>query len=238
MRPLVREFYRKLPCRVRGLLDGVLRPNALGNAFGGPFNGQACRRTFVERLLKSGLVDRVVETGSFRGDTTAFFASTTPMSITTIEKSVEFAAFTRARMWKFRRVSVRVGDSADVLPRVLAEAPATSTFIYLDAHWGAHLPLRDELRAISAATMPVVVLIDDFEVPGDRGYGFDDYGEAGVLRFSYIEDIVRDRFAVFWPAVGSGEETGLRRGCCVLGRGEGITRWLASDPYLRGHDEG
>jgi hypothetical protein len=47
------------------------------------------------------------------------------------------------------------------------------TLFYLDAHWEEYLPLRDELQLIYNNFPRAVVLVDDFKVDDDLGYGFD-----------------------------------------------------------------
>lgn len=215
------------------MIDATLRPSRFTNSLGGPFNGQIHRLRMVERLLKSGIVDRIVETGSFRGDTTEFLACTFPGLVITIEENVEYAKFTSIRLRRKKNVRVMCGDSAMLLREALRVEPAGTTFVYLDAHWGRKLPLRDELLAVKECEFPVVVMIDDFEVPGDTGYGFDEYGEVGRLSWPYIADLVTGWFTVFWPAVSSTQESGARRGCCVLARGEALKQWLVREPYLR-----
>ena len=59
-------------------------------------------------------------------------------------------------------------------------------FIYLDAHWEEDLPLAEELAVIARATTRCIVMIDDFQVPGD-GYAYDNYGPGKAL----VEDSSR-----------------------------------------------
>jgi hypothetical protein len=60
-------------------------------------------------------------------------------------------------------------------------------------------------------------MIDDFEVPDDHGFGYDDYGPGKALNAAYIGPLVEAHdLAVFYPSARSQEETGHRRGCAVL----------------------
>ena len=59
-------------------------------------------------------------------------------------------------------------------------------------------------------------MIDDFEVPGDPGYGFDDYGPGKRLTAQYLPDEDLAGWRRFYPSLPSSEETGARRGSCVL----------------------
>jgi hypothetical protein len=111
---------------------------------------------------------------------------------------------------------------------------ASNLFIYLDAHWNADLPLADELDIVFNACPPAVVMVDDFQVPDDPGYGYDDYGPGQALTADYIAPAV-EAFALmpFYPATPAAEERGARRGCVVLVRRGVHTAALASLGLLR-----
>ncbi len=64
-----------------------------------------------------------------------------------------------------------------------------------------------------------MVVIDDFRVPDDEGYRFDDYGPGKALTWDYVGPIAeRYGATAAYPATPSAEETGARRGCVVLAR--------------------
>ena len=88
---------------------------------------------------------------------------------------------------------------------------------YLDAHWDVDLPLAEEIDLVFSNWSEAVVLIDDFQVADDTGYGFDDYGFGKALTMAYISTM-QDKFElkVFFPTSPSSQETGARRGCVVL----------------------
>jgi hypothetical protein len=59
-------------------------------------------------------------------------------------------------------------------------------------------------------------MVDDFEVPNDSGYGFDDYGPGKSLTLQDFP-LHRDRRMAFYvPARSSAQESGLNRGAIVL----------------------
>lgn len=64
-------------------------------------------------------------------------------------------------------------------------------FFYLDAHWGAQWPLREELQVILTRKRAVVA-IDDFAVPGHPLHGFDAY-KTTICGWYYIRDLFRQR---------------------------------------------
>ena len=91
-------------------------------------------------------------------------------------------------------------------------------YCYLDAHWYNYLPIREEIAALADYSQ-VIAGIDDFEVPGQPAWGFDNYRRRGVLTWRYIADAARD-FAVFYPAYSPEEDNGAKRGFCVLAKGD------------------
>ena len=110
------------------------------------------------------------------------------------------------------------------------------TLFYLDAHWENHLPLKDELQIIFEHAQQFLILIDDFCVPHDAGYGYDNYGDGKSLELAYLRPLSQYRFAVFFPTAPSVLETGYRRGCVVLARGDPIIDQLSTWSSLRRDD--
>ena len=87
-----------------------------------------------------------------------------------------------------------------------AAAKQRSTLFYLDAHGREHLPLGDELDLIHDNYRRWIIVVDDFKVPGDSGYAFDDCGPGRVLDIDYLRSTkVRDAPIFFraFPPNGS-----------------------------------
>jgi hypothetical protein len=83
----------------------------------------------------------------------------------------------------------------------------------------SHLSLLDELKKIVSSVPGAIVMIDDFQVPEDNGYGYDDYGAGKALIRNYIASLVSQfALAEFFPTTPSAVETGIRRGCVVIAR--------------------
>ena len=166
--------------RLLGFVDYLIRPGRRRAWL--PMNGQERRQELVESMIARCRIGRIVETGTYRGDTTVWLARFGLPTIT-IEINPRWFEFARLRLRKLKHVIPCLGDSVEVLkdlvPRLAdKEAP---TLFYLDAHWRERLPLREELELITRHFAKSVVVIDDFEVPGDPGYGFDDYGPGKRL---------------------------------------------------------
>jgi hypothetical protein len=182
-----------------------------------PFNGQAGRIAIVRQIAETYPIQRVVETGTFRGATTGLLRGIFGGPVASVEADPRFFAYCERRVGRVPGVELTLGDSRSFLRDLAGREDWTTwpTFFYLDAHWEKDLPLADELRIIAATWERAVVMIDDFEVPDDPGYGFDDYGPAGALTEEILPEEVAD-WSLYYPTTPSIEETGRRRGCCVL----------------------
>lgn len=201
------------------MLDYWRRPE-LRERWGGPFNGQAFRQQLFSELHARVSFAAIVETGTYRGSTTAYFRQTTRVPVHSFESRARHHGFARARLWRARGVRLHRGDSRAGIAALAAyrALPPGPVFFYLDAHWRGDLPLREELDLAFAHWPQAVAMIDDFAVPDDPGYGFDDYGPDHALTLAYLGSRAAPPAAAWFPACGSSAETGAQRGCVVLAR--------------------
>ena len=205
-------------------------------AWGGPFNGQAARSALFESIVAATRPRAIVETGTYLGTTTELLANA-GVPVCTIEGHVRKFGYARARLLRRRNVRTFLGDSRSVLKDLLdgrlKALQKESLFFYLDAHWNADLPLAEELDIVFSRCPEAIVMIDDFQVPGDAGYVFDDYGPGIALNATYIAPAVAAHgLAVFYPSTPSEKETGERSGCVVLCQAPAQCSTLASDTLL------
>jgi hypothetical protein len=186
--------------------------------YGGPFNGQAKRQDMVREILSKVSFEAIVETGSFRGTTTEFLRDESGLKVFTVEINPRCYYYCRRRFRGDRRVKVFRAASPDLLTRLGMDHrfPKRSVFFYLDAHRLGELPLVEEIRLINRYWTDYVVMIDDFSVPDDPGYGFDDLGEGKQLRLENLPLAEIRPVTVLWPSASSDQETGFRRGCVLL----------------------
>ena len=189
------------------------RPSLSASWGWGPLNGQEGRQRLVRELASVVDFDEVLETGTFRGNSTVFFSHTTGLPIHTVEANPRYFHYSTRRLAPYPNVTVELGDSRPFLRRMAARAATSTPLIYLDAHWEEDLPLREEVEIITSSWERAVVIIDDFEVPGDAGYTFDDYGPGRRLCLDYLAGTP---WPIFFPTLASAEETGGRRGCAVI----------------------
>jgi len=217
-----------------GFLAYYLRPR-LRNRWGGPFNGQHQRQQIFRDVLAAIPFSAIVETGTYRGDTTACLRSESGLEVFTVESQASEYGFSSARFMRDRGVHMFHDDSRAVL-RELATRPDLldrSLFFYLDAHWSHDLPLQDEVETIAAHWPHAVVMVDDFAVPDDPGYGYDDYGEGRALTLEYLRRARNVSYTAFFPAASSDAESGARRGCVLLAFRQEIAEALRRVRSLR-----
>ena len=213
--------------------DLELASPELQNCWGGPLNGQSGRQAAVDDLLRILDPVTVVETGTFRGITTAWFAERYGGPVLTCEKEKLYYLQAKVRLANFRNVTLRRQDSRLFLREILPTLPKEGiVMFYLDAHWDFDLPLKEELEVIFRCRSDAVVLIDDFKVPDDPGYGWDDYGEGKSLTTELLPGVVPSHSTVFFPTLPSGAESGAARGYCLIAS-EAAAK-VAESEFLRG----
>lgn len=108
-----------------------------------------------------------VETGTYRGGTTRWAAQHF-RAVHTVERSEELFGAESAALTQLAGVSPHLGDSRDVLPKILEEIGDHSAVFWLDSHWSGGItagvddecPVIDEL-AILSGRVDDIILIDD-----------------------------------------------------------------------------
>jgi hypothetical protein len=130
--------------------------------------------------------------------------------------------YSKTRLRHLSEVYCSQGDSREFLRRLSSQANLTAkfAFFYLDAHWWDDLPLLEEIQIVHKHWKRFVVLVDDFKVSGDAGYGYDDYGVGKVLEIESFPQLKDMELDCFFPSLPSSEESGLRRGCVVFSDNE------------------
>ena len=185
--------------------------------WGGPLNGQRYRQYVMERLMRVGS-DAIVETGTFLGTSTAFFARH-GVPVHSCELREEFLAAALFQLTGFDNVSLYLMDSRAFLRELAADQSLDfkRPFFYLDAHWYDDLPLADEIKIIRERWPEYFVMVDDFYVP-EAGYNFDRYANGLELTLDHLEreGVDLSETAVLFPTAASTAETSAKRGTLVL----------------------
>jgi hypothetical protein len=137
-------------------------------------------RTLCDGSLKISLLEQLkqifkikvfIETGTYLGDTTIKGAKIFD-EVHTIELSLKLYLKALQRLKTLRNVSVYLGDSSKIFPKLLLNIDYPILF-YLDGHYSGHVtakgssytPLVDELNAIASAKKEnSVILIDDIRL--------------------------------------------------------------------------
>lgn len=133
----------------------------------------AARRLHIDNAQRVLRYPTFVETGTYRGGTTAYAARLFEQ-VHSIELDPALARGARERFAGDSRITVHEGNSAAVL-RALLPTLSTSCLFWLDAHYSGGVtargdsdcPLVQELEAIAAlAVKPCALLIDDVQLFG------------------------------------------------------------------------
>jgi hypothetical protein len=181
----------------------------------GVFNGQCFRQLMFIDLNRACNFEAIVETGTYVGCTTQFLARNSNVPVYTAESSAKEFHIAKRHLRHYPAVHLTHGDSLQFLKSVPLDTE-TRIFFYLDAHWENNLPLAEETGIILSRFHNFVVMIDDFAVPDDDGYTYDDYGpgkQLGLRDFPYHAD---PRVNTYFPNRRASEESGARRGSIVL----------------------
>ena len=183
----------------------------------GPLNGQRFRQHIFNRLLRLD-PDVIIETGTYIGSSTSFFARQ-GLPVFSCELQEKFFARAAAHLVDCPNVTLHLDDSRSFL-RQLAGDPAfrfQRPLFYLDAHWEEDLPLADEIRIIAGRWPSFAIMVDDFQVPG-TDYVYDSYPTGLELTLGYLEreGVELGNYAVLFPSASAEAETGTKCGTLVL----------------------
>lgn len=179
-------------------------------------NGQINRKKIINQILRSKIIFKVYETGSYHGSSSAFF-SKFKIPVHTCEISKDAYLIAKDRLQKFKKTKISNCSSVSLLKKL--KKSNREIFFYLDAHDPIlKNPLSAELDIIFNKFSNFLIMIDDFEVPGDYEYGFDsDYGR--ILNLSYIKKFINNNIVIFFPKIKARFETGYKRGSVVISKG-------------------
>jgi hypothetical protein len=220
-----------------GYRDLIFNPKSR-HSWGGAFNGQEFRQKIFQQIISAFEFDYIVETGTFRGTTTRFMSRHFSKDIYTVESNRRSYGYSKLRFLFNSSIRVSHGDSRTFLRNlaVTSNFPLKTIFFYLDAHWHEDLPLLEELECIFTTCPQAVVMIDDFKVPDDDGYGYDEYGSDHSLTTDYLSQLSAYPSWYFFPVMHSSLETGKKRGCIVITNSSGIQEQLSNLDTLRFHE--
>jgi hypothetical protein len=175
-------------------------------------------------LIEVLKITAVVETGTFRGTSTAYMAKF-GLPLYSCELHPRYFRYASQRLSPLANVHLTLSDSRPFLRGLFDQGtlPKGTVLFYLDAHWESDLPLWEEIDLIFSYSPQAVIMVDDFRVPTDSGFSYDDYGRGKCLSVSNLYAAAVIRPSLFFPSLPSGHETGATRGCVVLAIGDTAT---------------
>jgi hypothetical protein len=182
------------------------------------FNGQIKRSEFISSCLRQNEFTDIIETGTFLGSSTIALAALSESRVHSIEINSRFIESAKTRITReYPNLDINLyhGSSANVLEQILSAMDPRKQilFLYLDAHWGENLPLISEIEALNRWGGKFVALIDDFQITGDAGYGYDVYSGHAVG-----PDLVplTNKTHLYRLRAESSFETGAKRGSGIV----------------------
>ena len=198
-----------------------------------PFNGQVARHKQIQQISNIIEPEVAIETGTFLGTSTPYLATMVSGRTYSIEFISKYAKKARTRFeGEFQELKITLieGNSVHEIQKLLKTIPSTSTILaYLDAHWEKELPTAQELIELLKWGVNWVAVIDDFKVPGDDSYGFDQYGDL-VVDQSLIPQGVR----LLVPRHSALSESGARKGTAyVFGPAYNHSNLVGNFPNLK-----
>ena len=162
-------------------------------------NGQKFRRKILEKFLNNSKFELIVETGTEYGFTTKFLSNYCD-KILTVEKSKPVYLLALANLKEISNIKLIQNDSKKIF-EILKDNDENynkkKIFFYLDAHSEDDYPLIDELSFIIKNIENFVILIDDFQVPNDDGYGYDSF-QGKKLNIKFIKDLLTNDLSLFF----------------------------------------
>lgn len=136
------------------------------------------KRYVLKQFIQRFGLNTLVETGTYLGDTIAFFRETCKR-IVSIELSPRFARAAQQRFRSSKHITILEGDSGQLIGEVLKSIDAPALF-WLDGHYSGDMtakgdsetPILRELESIFAHSIRGhVILIDDARLfDGTRDY--------------------------------------------------------------------
>ncbi len=180
------------------------------------FNGLAGRKEIFKDILEHIQIERIIETGTYLGNTTGYMAAMSNVPVLSCEKNNTLHKLAKFRLKDMQIISLVNMDSIAFLAQQSKNNALTShtCFFYLDAHWGKDVPLQEEIAIIASNWEKYVIMIDDFKVPDDSGYGFGSYGTLEKINMPSLYQ--RYGLCANFPVIRASQETQPPTGSVVL----------------------
>jgi glycosyltransferase involved in cell wall biosynthesis len=218
-RYLVRKFSRKIIKKYIVRLKESLWTTKM-SFDRGPFNEDVFMEKYFLEFRDTYDIHEVIETGTYHGMTTEWFARYFS-KVQTIEINDENFTIAKNRLSRYSNVTLHKGSSADILGEILRGGVFLDNgkhlLIFLDAHWHTN-PVLQELHAIKLSGLTPVLAIHDFKNPLRPEYGYDSYSDQGVVyEWDWIKNNIEEIYKTCEYKVSYNlEAEGARRGCLFI----------------------
>lgn len=167
------------------------------------FHGDRYLLDVVDALAQDAEV--FVETGTNVGSTLAYFARTYP-HIPCLSCEPDAEAFQHARKNVSGLPNIKLYNQTsqqflETLREKHGDIFQKKVLFWLDAHgYGFQWPLKEELAFISGNFPHAFILIDDFKVPGQEMFGYDEY-QGQICSYEYVKNALDPArmYKVYYP---------------------------------------
>ncbi len=144
-----------------------------------------------------------VETGANVGSSLCYLARNFPqLQCHSCEPDADAFAAARKNAEKLANVKLTNGRSPEFLIGLEKTIGAGRTLFWLDSHgYGFRWPLKEEIAFITRTSPGACVFVDDFKVPGQPQFLFDEY-DGQVCGFEQIAGSIKPRLncRIVYPA--------------------------------------
>ena len=183
---------------------------------GGAFNEDYYMESKFLDIKEKYNLDTVIETGTYHGITTEWFAKNF-VNVYTVECNEVYYEKAKEKIGSYPNISSHLQDSPVFLKEVLPLVNDSKTIIFLDAHWYTN-PVLNELVAIKESGKKPILAIHDFMVPDHPEFGYDIYTEQGIVyNWEWIEKYIEDIYGPKgYTKEYNTEATGAMRGCIFI----------------------
>lgn len=176
------------------------------------FHGDTYLLQLVDLLVEAGKIEYFIETGTYHGGTLAYFASKfkhiKSFSCEPSKKSFPIAADNCKNLDVILK-NFRSQDFFVWFKKTHSLAFEQPTLFWLDAH-GSFLmegrgtvfswPLQKEISFITKHFKHCYILIDDFKVPNNPKFEYDEY-KLHICSHKYIRNNIHwDKYVLYYPA--------------------------------------
>jgi len=184
------------------------------------FNNECIRSYIIWSIHKCLMCTSFVETGTLYGATAGYVRRTFKTPVFTSEINRTYYLISKFNLIWFRGINKFLSNSPDFLRQICtAVSIGNCPMFYLDAHWYDYVPLPEELAIIAENCEKCVIVIDDFFVPSEPEFRYDDYESLRIdldVVYSSLLSCRSDVF-VYLPAYSPNLDPGGKGiGYCVV----------------------